>query len=151
MLTEAGIYRAAYVCSSFYQYYSFCRIAFITCITSLTSTEPCLIDSSVSVDNNTSREHRFRCHLNSLRLMAVFLFILLTAFFFTQLLIFISILITIHSGPCAAINYFVYVFNGLMLLYSLHDEVISKTLVPATEMKSCDAVHCGRQEHSAHT
>lgn len=89
--------------------------------------------------------------MNSLMLMAFFLFILLIAFFFQYLLIFISILIAIHSGPGAATNYFVYVFNSLTLLYSLYDEVISKTLMPATEMKSCDAVYCGMQAHSAHT
>jgi len=83
--------------------------------------------------------------------MAVLLFILLIAFFFQQLLIFISILITTHTVPCAATNYFVYVFNSLTLLDSLYDELISKTLVPATEIKSSGVIHCGMQEHFAHT
>lgn len=125
MLTKAGIYWAAYVCSSFYQYDSFSIIAFITCITSLTSTEPCLIDTSVTVGKNRSWKHCFWCHVNSLRLMAVFLFILLIAFFVQELLIFISILITMHSGPCAVTSYFVLVLTVLPYFISLYHEVIS--------------------------
>lgn len=56
---------------------------------------------------------------------------------------------TTYSCSCATVNYCV--FNSLILLDSLYSEVMSKTLVPATVMKSCDAIHCGMQVYSAHT